>query len=390
MKYWLLLCLPIIVSAEIFFQEKFDDDTWSERWLTSKHDGKTFGKFELTSGKFYGDESDKGIKTSEDAHFYAVSTRFPEFSNEKKTLVVQFSIKHEQNIDCGGGYIKIFDCNFQPEDMHGETPYLIMFGPDICGPGTKKVHTIFNYKGKNHLINKEIRCKDDVYTHVYTLIVEPDNTYQVLIDGEQAQAGSLEDDWSFLPPKKIKDPEAKKPEDWDDRATIDDPEDKKPEDWDQPENIADPDAKQPDDWDNEMDGEWEPPQIDNPAFKGEWKPKQISNPAYKGPWIHPEIDNPEYTPDTEIYRYPSICGAGLDLWQVKSGTIFDNIILTDSTDEAKADRDRVLGNSEAEKKMKEAQDEEEKKKNEAEKKSDDDDKADDDEDKDDEEVHDEL
>lgn len=32
-------------------------------------------------------------------------------------------------------------------------------GPDICGPGTKKVHVIFNYKGKNVLINKDIRCK---------------------------------------------------------------------------------------------------------------------------------------------------------------------------------------------------------------------------------------
>ena len=63
--------------------------------------------------------------------------------------------------------------------MHGETPYEIMFGPDICGPGTKKVHVIFSYKGKNLLINKDIRCKDDVYTHLYTLIVKPDNTYEV-------------------------------------------------------------------------------------------------------------------------------------------------------------------------------------------------------------------
>lgn len=31
-----------------------------------------------------------------------------------------------------------------------------------------------------------------------------------------------------------------------------------------------------------MDGEWEPPMIDNPEYKGEWKPKQIDNPAYKG------------------------------------------------------------------------------------------------------------
>lgn len=36
-----------------------------------------------------------------------------------------------------------------------------------------------------------------------------------------------------------------------------------------------------------MDGEWEPPMIDNPEHKGTWKPKQIKNPNYKGKWIHP-------------------------------------------------------------------------------------------------------
>lgn len=177
-------------------------------------------------------------------------------------------VKHEQNIDCGGGYLKVFDCSIDQKQLHGESPYLIMFGPDICGPATKKVHAIFNYKGKNLLINKDIRCKDDVHTHVYRLVVKPDNTYKVSIDGETVEKGELEKDWNFLAPKKIKDPNAKKPEDWDDRAKIDDPEDKKPEDWEQPEYIPDPDATKPEDWDDEMDGEWEPPQINNPAFKG--------------------------------------------------------------------------------------------------------------------------
>ena len=31
--------------------------------------------------------------------------------------------------------------------------------------------------------------------------------------------------------------------------------------------MADPDATKPEDWDDEMDGEWEPPMIDNPDFK---------------------------------------------------------------------------------------------------------------------------
>jgi calreticulin len=59
-----------------------------------------------------------------------------------------------------------------------------------------------------------------VFTHLYTLILNPDNTYEVLIDNEKAESGTLEEDWDFLPPKMIKDPEAKKPEDWDDRCVL--------------------------------------------------------------------------------------------------------------------------------------------------------------------------
>lgn len=90
---------------------------------------------------------------------------------------------------------------------------------------------------------------------------------QVRIDNEVVQSGELESDWDFLPPKKIMDPEQKKPEDWEDKATIPDPEDTKPEDWDKPEHIPDPEASKPEDWDDEMDGEWEAPMIDNPDYK---------------------------------------------------------------------------------------------------------------------------
>ncbi|XP_034952568.1 calreticulin isoform X2 [Chelonus insularis] len=385
MKSFVVLALVAVatVAAEVYFEEKFLDDSWEKNWVYSEHPGKEFGKFVLSHGKFYNDaENDKGIQTSQDARFYALSRKFKPFSNENKPLVVQFTVKHEQNIDCGGGYVKVFDCSLNPKDMHGETPYLLMFGPDICGPGTKKVHVIFNYKGKNLLINKDIRCKDDVYTHLYTLIVNPDNTYKVLIDNEVIESGELEADWDFLPPKKIKDPSQTKPEDWDDRPTIPDPEDKKPEDWDKPEHIPDPEAIKPEDWDDEMDGEWEAPVIDNPDYKGEWKPKQIDNPNYKGPWIHPEIDNPEYTPDPNLYKRDEICAIGFDLWQVKSGTIFDNVLITDEPEVASKFAEEVWKPTlEGEKKMKEAQEAEERKKAESEKSestADDDDEDDDD------------
>jgi len=352
-----------LADPTVIFEERFEGDL--SKWVQSTAKGGEAGKFELSAGKFYGDaEKDKGIQTSQDARFYGLSSKFDKpFSNDKKDVVIQFTVKHEQNIDCGGGYAKIFDADLDQDNMHGDSPYLIMFGPDICGPGTKKVHVIFNYKGENLLIKKDIRCKDDVYTHLYTLILKPDNTYEVKIDNEKVESGDLEADWDFLKPKKIKDPEAKKPDDWDEREKIDDPEDAKPEDWEKPEHIPDPDAKKPDDWDDEMDGEWEPPMIDNPDYKGEWKPKQIDNPAYKGKWVHPEIDNPDYVDDTRLYfRSDKIGAIGFDLWQVKSGTIFDNVLITDDADYAKKVGDDTWGvTKDAEKSMKEKQDEEEKK-----------------------------
>ncbi|XP_016975652.1 calreticulin [Drosophila rhopaloa] len=396
-----LLATVGFISAEVHLQENFDSENWEDTWIYSKHPNKEFGKFVLTPGTFFNDaEADKGIQTSQDARFYAASRKFDGFSNEDKPLVVQFSVKHEQNIDCGGGYVKLFDCSLDQTDMHGESPYEIMFGPDICGPGTKKVHVIFSYKGKNHLISKDIRCKDDVYTHFYTLIVRPDNTYEVLIDNEKVESGNLEDDWDFLAPKKIKDPSATKPDDWDDKATIPDPDDKKPEDWDKAEHIPDPDATKPEDWDDEMDGEWEPPMIDNPEFKGEWQPKQLDNPNYKGAWEHPEIANPEYVADDKLYLRKEICTLGFDLWQVKSGTIFDNVLITDDVELAAKIAGEVKTTQAGEKKMKEAQDEVQRKKDEEEAKKasdkDDEDEDDDDEEKDeskqdkDQSEHDEL
>lgn len=85
-----------------------------------------------------------------------------------------------------------------------------MFGPDICGYTTKKVHSILSRNEKNHLIKKDVPCETDQLTHVYTLIIRPDASYSILIDNNEKQTGSIYDDWDILPPKKIKDPSAKK------------------------------------------------------------------------------------------------------------------------------------------------------------------------------------
>eukprot|EP01133_Synstelium_polycarpum_P010566 gene10566-12291_t len=327
-----------LAAAKTHFQETFGDE-WQSNWVTSKwrqEDG-TAGKFVLSAGKWYGDaEDDKGIQTSQDARFYAVSSKFPAFSNEGKDLVLQFTTKHEQKLDCGGAYIKLMPESTDQENFSGDAEYFIMFGPDICG-NTKRTHLIFNYKGKNHLIKKDLKVETDQLTHQYTLVLKPDNTYQVQIDNVEIASGSLFEDWDLLPAKEIKDPQQSKPVDWVDVKEIDDPEDVKPADYDTvPATIADPEAVKPVDWNDEDDGEWEPETIANPEYKGAWKSKKIPNPEYKGEWVHPMIANPEYVEDANVYLYNKIGAVGFDLWQVKSGSIFDNIIVTDSIEEAKA------------------------------------------------------
>jgi len=152
---------------------------------------------------------------------------------------------------------------------------------------------------------------------------------KILIDNKPIKEGTF-DDWDFLPPREINDPAISKPEDWVDEKFINDPSDVKPEGYDDiPESIPDPDAEQPEDWDTELDGEWEAPIIDNPAYQGPWRPKKIENPAYNGEWEHSKIQNPEYHADSNIYKFTSNAFIGIEIWQVKSGTIFDNFLVTD-------------------------------------------------------------
>merc|ERR1712232_1524159 len=215
-------------------------------------------------------------------------------------------------------------------------------------------------------------------SHLYRLVLKPDNTVLVEIDEEKIYEGSLKEDWELLKPKEIPDPDDKKPEDWVEDSMMDDPEDKKPDDWATEKRIVDAAAKKPDDWDDEEDGEWEPPMIDNPEFKGEWSVKRISNPAYKGFWEAKKIDNPEYEDDKMVYKYDAFGFIGFDLWQGKGGTIFDNVILTDDVAEADKFVAKWKAQSEAEKEAKKKEDDAKK---EADKKKED--EADDDDDEED-------
>jgi calreticulin len=338
----IVLAAAAVANGKVYFKENFNDAGWETRWKKSTDwkPAAEMGKWDWTAGNHYSDASDKGIKTGEDARFYGLSAKMDSpLTNDGKEMVIQMTVKHEQDLDCGGAYIKLMP-DMDQSKFGGDTPYAVMFGPDICGPSNRKTHAIFNYPPKNDnlLIKDELRTETDDFSHVYSLVVKPDNTYEVFIDLESIRSGDLSDGWDFLLPKEINDPSISKPADWVDDSMMDDPNDVKPDGYDDmPTEIPDPEATKPDDWDDEEDGEWEAPMIDNPDYKGPWSPKRIDNPDYKGQWEHPKIPNPDFVNDPKLHARCKDCThVGFELWQVKAGTLFDDIIVTDSWAEAKA------------------------------------------------------
>jgi calreticulin len=354
-----LFGLLVLSSATVFFREDFSESNWESRWVQSeKRPEHERGRIGLSAGKYFTDEAkERGLKTLDDARFYHLTTSFEEFSNKDKTLVLQYSLKQDQRIDCGGGYVKLHPDGISQKNYDGDSAYNVMFGPDICG-STRRTHFILTHDGKNHLIKDDIPTETDTVTHVYTLIIKPDNTFQVLTDNKESRAGTIEDQFDILEPKEIPDPAVSKPSDWVDETHIDDPEDVKPEGYDdlKPE-IEYPDASKPSDWDDELDGEWEAPKVPNPAYKGPWRPKRIPNPAFKGEWVHPKIANPKYVPNPNLYSYSSFKYLGIEIWQVKSGSIYGNFLVTDDVDLAKNEADAILARVQGERDKETAADE---------------------------------
>lgn len=362
----------------------FFDDFQSDlaKWTHTK-DSDYAGEFKIGQGASPVFKGDRALIIPEKARRYGLSAKVTGMDDvDKKDVIVQYEVKLDQGMTCGGAYLKLPTGDFDPSTFNGATPYSIMFGPDKCG-STDKVHFIFQSKNpvtgkmiEHHL--KEPPSVANTYdkkTHLYTVIVKADGKFEVLVDNELKKDGTLSENFEppVQPEKEIDDPDDKKPDDWVDEAKISDPEATKPDDWDEdapkmiedmdavkpegwlddePTEIPDPDAKKPEDWDEEEDGEWEAPLVPNPKCEeagcGEWKRPMKDNPDYKGKWKAPMIDNPKYIgkwkprkiANKEYYdaSNPSllpISGIGIEIWTMDQGILFDNIWLGSDVPAAK-------------------------------------------------------
>lgn len=373
--------IPTIPEGDVFHFQSFGKPDWDLTWTPTKLENYT-GVWELReSAAPQAIPGEHMLYMTQASKYYGLSTQFDQpLVLTDKTLVLQYEVRLQDGLNCGGAYMKLFGKdNYSPDALCNETRYVIMFGPDKCG-STNKVHFIFRHKNPKNGVVEEKHMKDapsiksDKLTHLYTLIVRPDNTFEILIDAESVKQGNLLEDFSpsVNPPKEIDDPTDKKPEDWVDDEMMDDPNAVKPDDWDEtqpefvkdpakleppegwlvdePKFINDPEAKKPEDWEDDIHGEWEAPTIPNPKcesapgcgeyeppliknelYKGKWVPPKIKNPAYKGVWKPRQIPNPDYFEDQHPHNFPDLVGAGFELWMVDKDIGYANVLIT--TDE---------------------------------------------------------
>jgi calnexin len=381
----LLLPLPLLVISALFAQIRASDPLFHETFDQSFEGSWVVSGKEEYSGVWKHAKSDGhedyGLLVSEPAKKYAIVKELDTPVTLKDgTVVLQFEVRLQNGLECGGAYIKyirVQETGLDTKEFDNGTPYTIMFGPDKCG-STNKVHFILKHKNPKtgeyveHHLKSPPSVPYDKLSHVYTAILKPDNELRILIDGEEKSKANFlsSDDFepALIPSKTIPDPDDKKPEDWDERAKIPDPDATKPDDWDEdapmeivdeeatkpegwlddePDEIDDPEAAKPEDWDDEEDGEWEAPKIDNPKCEeapgcGEWKKPMKQNPAYKGKWHAPMIDNPSYKgiwkpqeiPNPEYFEldkpdFDPIAAIGIEIWTMQDGILFDNILIAD-------------------------------------------------------------
>eukprot|EP00003_Mantamonas_plastica_P030194 TRINITY_DN737_c0_g1_i4.p1 TRINITY_DN737_c0_g1~~TRINITY_DN737_c0_g1_i4.p1 ORF type:complete len:501 (+),score=240.69 TRINITY_DN737_c0_g1_i4:1639-3141(+) len=336
--------------------------------------------------QFVGIKNDEGLAINQPNAFHGISALFNNpVSTKDKAFVIQYEVKAQKPQECGGAYVKMLSDkeDLDVKQLDGQTPYTIMFGPDRCGADNDRVHFIFRHKNpktgeyEEKHVESPPATKSDSLTHLYTLHIKPDNTFEMMIDMNVEKAGSLLKDFlpPVNPPKMIDDPTDKKPADWVDNEFMDDPEAVKPDDWDEDaprkipdpnatkpanwlddeeEMIPDPKAVKPEDWDDEDDGEWEaplvenekcfsqgcgewkPPMINNPDYKGKWSPPQIKNPDYKGEWKPKQIPNPHYFEDLNpLSSLDPMRALALELWNVNDGYLFDNFFVGDNIEHAR-------------------------------------------------------
>lgn len=364
---------PLLPDCETNYYENFSDESVNKRWFfTTAENYGTKWRHDLTRAK-QTRANEKCMVVADKNKTHIISTKFDDFivTDKTETLIIQYETRNMFIYSCATVLMSVMIDDFNSKELTNKSKRYLDFGPSFCSFKGSIVLNLYTESGDNvisHKLKKTIPIPVDEIQHLYTLILKPNNNFELMIDSRSMYNGSFAN--SFTPPivepEFIDDINDRKPSNWDDREMIEDLNARKPEYWDKiPEMIPDPARskmpkgwlineqpkipdpfdEKPDDWNTEIHGEWKPnlvpnpkckrapgcgpwkpPMIRNPKYKGEWKRPLIKNPAYKGEWEPRQVKNPNFI-KKEVVDLPKIKGISFTIWSEYHDVMFTNVLI---------------------------------------------------------------
>jgi calnexin len=371
---------PYLPACKLLFFENFSDPDPFHRWVptnSSNYSGLWVAQqtYSVPTRK-----GERALVTENYSQNYAISHQFRHpIETRGKLLLVQYEVRSQYFFDCTSAVMTLYtDPAFNSSELNNDTSWFLSFGPYRCGDiNESRFHILKD--GTVHKMKHPHWIPVDTVTHLHTLIIRKNGTFEVLLDDKSIRNGTFSAD--FDPPlfeaPTIDDPRQKKPPDWDDRVYVPDPNGVKPADWDddaperipyaarltpppgwlvdEPPRVPRTDAKQPDDWDEDKMGKWRPPSMRNPACakapgcgpynppmvpnpkaRGKWKAKYVRNPNFKGEWKPAQIPNPSYHGQSTEFVIPPLTAIGFNIWAKNRDVAFTNIAIANEEEGIRA------------------------------------------------------
>jgi hypothetical protein len=194
-----------VTSTELYFEETFDhDDVFaSGKWQTSVQPLYVSQPLKVKASVSAPESHrhDMGIQLTQEMKHYGFGAKLnsPVSISPRQSLVLQYEVKFEEGLTCGGAYVKLLrrtspDHDVMLPQLDTDTPYSVMFGPDRCG-AVNKIHLIIQHfnpvsnQWEEKHFNETIPVHGDKNTHLYSFAIHGNNDFEIRVDNKIAKSG---------------------------------------------------------------------------------------------------------------------------------------------------------------------------------------------------------
>ena len=145
------------------------------------------------------------MKTVDPRKFYHISADMGKpINNRGKLLIISYTMKQEKEENHTMAAIKLWADGTDQKSINESTPYEISFGPNSGSTSTKRHFDYYmHFLNGTYQCKKMLHCIYDKYTHMFTLVIRPNNTAQILVDGEVIHENYLKEDFDVLGPRLV-------------------------------------------------------------------------------------------------------------------------------------------------------------------------------------------